>query len=159
MSAMASQITSISIAYSTVWSKKAPKLRVTGLCEGNSPFAGEFPAQWASNSGRRFHFMTSSCHDNLPWTVSSATEEKEGTLDTNFLLLFYCFGVYCLHWGMGWITISQRLQKTTCLNKVLNLSEFILLNSLLQILTQIHFHLIQIKTSIRYNFCKHRQYM
>ena len=30
--------------------KKAPKLRITGLCEGNSPVAGEFPAQWASNA-------------------------------------------------------------------------------------------------------------
>ena len=31
-------------------SKKAPKLRVTGLCAGNSPGTGEFPAQMASNA-------------------------------------------------------------------------------------------------------------
>ena len=31
-------------------SKKTPKLRVTGLCEGNSPVTGEFPAQMASNA-------------------------------------------------------------------------------------------------------------
>ena len=31
-------------------SKKTPKLRVTGLCEGNSPGTGEFPAQMASNA-------------------------------------------------------------------------------------------------------------
>ena len=30
-------------------SKKTPKLRVTGLCTGNSPVTGEFPAQRASN--------------------------------------------------------------------------------------------------------------
>ena len=30
-------------------SKKTSKLRVTGLCEGNSPGIGEFPAQRASN--------------------------------------------------------------------------------------------------------------
>ena len=40
--------------YSTVYSrqisKKTPKLRVTGLCEGNSPVTGEFPAQRASNA-------------------------------------------------------------------------------------------------------------
>ena len=30
-------------------SKEASKLRVTGLCEGNSPVTGEFPAQRASN--------------------------------------------------------------------------------------------------------------
>ena len=31
-------------------SKKTPKLRVTGLCEGNSPGTGEFPAQKASKA-------------------------------------------------------------------------------------------------------------
>ena len=30
--------------------KKAPKLRVTGLCEGNSPVTGEFPTQRTSNA-------------------------------------------------------------------------------------------------------------
>ena len=41
MSAMASQITSLSIVYSTVYSrrrsKKTSQLRITGLCAGNSP--------------------------------------------------------------------------------------------------------------------------
>ena len=32
-------------------SKKASKLRVTGLCVENSPGTGEFPAQMASNAG------------------------------------------------------------------------------------------------------------
>ena len=31
-------------------SKKTAKLRVTGLCAGNSPVTGEFPAQMASNA-------------------------------------------------------------------------------------------------------------
>ena len=31
-------------------SKKTSKLRVTGLCAGNSPLAGEFPAQMSSNA-------------------------------------------------------------------------------------------------------------
>ena len=31
-------------------SKKTSKLRVTGLCVGNSPWTGEFPAQMASNA-------------------------------------------------------------------------------------------------------------
>ena len=30
--------------------KKSSKLRVTGLCEGNSPMTGEFPSQRASNA-------------------------------------------------------------------------------------------------------------
>ena len=48
MSAMASQITSLTIVYSQI--KGASNLRVTGLCEGNSPVTGEFPAQRASNA-------------------------------------------------------------------------------------------------------------
>ena len=41
--------------------KKTSKLCVTGLCEGNSPVTGEFPAQRASNAENVFLLMTSSC--------------------------------------------------------------------------------------------------
>ena len=41
-------------------SKKTSKLRVTGLCEGNLPVTGEFPAQRANNAEKCFHLMTSS---------------------------------------------------------------------------------------------------
>ena len=34
--------------------KKTSKLRVTALCEGNSPVTGEFPAQRASNADISF---------------------------------------------------------------------------------------------------------
>ena len=54
MSTIASQITSLTIVYSTVYSdadqRKKSKLRVTGLCVGNSPVTGEFPAQMASKA-------------------------------------------------------------------------------------------------------------
>ena len=54
MSVMASQITSLTIVYSTVYAgadkKKTSKLRVTGLCVGNSPVTCIFPAQTASNA-------------------------------------------------------------------------------------------------------------
>ena len=54
LSAMAYQLTSPTIVYSRVLfrckSKETSKLRVTGLCEWNSPVAGEFPAQRASNA-------------------------------------------------------------------------------------------------------------
>ena len=54
MSAMTSQITRVSIVYSTICSgdrsKKTSKLRVSVLCEGNPPVTGEFPAQRASNA-------------------------------------------------------------------------------------------------------------
>ena len=54
MDTIASQITSLTIDNSIVYSdtdkKKTSKLRVTGLCAGNSPGTGEFPAQMASNA-------------------------------------------------------------------------------------------------------------
>ena len=54
MGVMASQVTGPTTVYSTVYSgadhKKTSNLRVTGLCAGNSPVTGEFPAQRASNA-------------------------------------------------------------------------------------------------------------
>ena len=54
MSAIEFKITSLTIVYSAVYSrrtsKKVSKLRVTGLCEGNLPVTGEFPTQRASNA-------------------------------------------------------------------------------------------------------------
>ena len=54
MGTMASQIISLTIVYSTAYSrrrsKKTSKPRVTGLCAGNSPVTGEFPTQMASNA-------------------------------------------------------------------------------------------------------------
>ena len=42
--------------------KETSKLRVTGLCDGNSPVTGEVPAQRAS---KFFHLMTSSCQSMI----------------------------------------------------------------------------------------------
>ena len=54
MDAMASLITSLTSVYLTVFIhaqiKENIKVRVTGLCAGNSPETGEFPAQMASNT-------------------------------------------------------------------------------------------------------------
>ena len=53
MSAMASQIASLTIVYSTVCagkSKNTSKLRVTGLYEGNLPVNGGFPSQRVSDA-------------------------------------------------------------------------------------------------------------
>ena len=54
-------------------SKKTSKLRVTGLCVGNSPGTGEFPAQMASNAENvsiwwRHHAKEQPC--NLTWWCS-----------------------------------------------------------------------------------------
>ena len=58
MGVVASQITSLTIIYSTVDSdtNQISKLRVTGLCAGNSPGTGGFPAQMASNADKMFLF-------------------------------------------------------------------------------------------------------
>ena len=52
MSAMVSQITGVCLLNRLFRcrSKKTWKLRVTGLCEGNSPMTGEFPSQRISNA-------------------------------------------------------------------------------------------------------------
>ena len=54
MGMMGSQITSLMIAYSTVYSdedqRKHQSSSVTDLCVENSPGTGEFPAQMASNA-------------------------------------------------------------------------------------------------------------
>ena len=53
MGAVSSQITSLTIVYSAVYTdgdKKNIKAGVTGLCAGKSPGTGEFPAQMACNA-------------------------------------------------------------------------------------------------------------
>ena len=72
MGTMASQITSLTIVYSTVYldADLTSKLRVTGLCVGNSPGTGEFPAQMASNAEnvsiwRRHHAVNDTTHHSL----------------------------------------------------------------------------------------------
>ena len=43
MGVMASQITSLTVIYSTFYSGADQRTRVIGLCEGNSPVTGKFP--------------------------------------------------------------------------------------------------------------------
>ena len=54
MGTMASQITSLTIVYSTVYSdtdqRKHQSSASLAICAGNSPVTGEFPAQMASNA-------------------------------------------------------------------------------------------------------------
>ena len=73
MSAMASQINSLTILYNRLFrrrSEKTSKLRVTGLCAGNPPVTGEFPAQMASNAEnvsiwRRHHVQDGICEGEV----------------------------------------------------------------------------------------------
>ena len=54
LGASASEITSLTMVYSTGYSgvdqRKHQSSSFTGLCAGNSPVTGEFPAQMASNA-------------------------------------------------------------------------------------------------------------
>ena len=65
MGTTASQITGVSIMYSTVCTDADEKKNHKGsallaLCEGTSLVAGEFPAQRASNAEKHFYLVTSS---------------------------------------------------------------------------------------------------
>ena len=68
MDAIASLITGVSIIYSTVCSgadkKNTLKLRVTGLCEGNSTMAGDFTAWRPDNAENAFIWWR---HHDFQW--------------------------------------------------------------------------------------------
>ena len=81
MDTMASQITSPTVVYSTVYfrhrSKKTSKLRVTGHCTGNLPVTGELPAQMASNAENvsifwRYHGVCPAIDANWQGRLSDA---------------------------------------------------------------------------------------
>ena len=88
MGAMASQITSLTIVYSTVYSatdEKTSKLLVTGLCEGNSPVTGDIPAQRASNAENVSIWWHH--YEKLPWHVSCSSPRYScGTISMKFIL-------------------------------------------------------------------------
>ena len=88
MSAMASQITSLTIVYSTVYagrSKKTSKLRATGYFAGNSPAIGEFPTQRANNAENvsiwwRHHVKARCLALEQPYNLLSTNEATPGDM-------------------------------------------------------------------------------
>ena len=75
MGVIASRNTSLTIVYSTVYSrrrsKKTSELRVIGLCARNSPGTGEFPAQMASYAENVFIWWR---HHDVMIAVTMYTE-------------------------------------------------------------------------------------
>ena len=69
---MASQITKVTIVYSTFYSgaDQRKQFRVVGLCVGNSPVTGEFPAQMASIAEN----VSISCRHHITKTKQSTTK-------------------------------------------------------------------------------------
>ena len=101
MGMMASQITSLTVVYSTVYSdanqRKISKLRVPGLCVGNSPGpvreftgTGEFPAHRASNA-EMFPFddviMVLITMAMMTWTTSNHRIDMCWSVSYSFILL------------------------------------------------------------------------
>ena len=56
--------------------KETSKLRITGLCVGNSPITGEFPAQRAKNAQKYFHLMSSSYLRTVNWLMKLAAYQR-----------------------------------------------------------------------------------
>ena len=98
-------------------SKKTPKLRVTGLCVGNSSMTGEFPTQMASNTenvsiGWRHHVHENFAQRPIKYHVTSL-----------FMILssFVCCCCCCYHyhlssrisscrgWGKGYIGFTMSV--------------------------------------------------
>ena len=77
-------------------SKITSKLRVTGLCAGNSPGTGEFPAQMASNAENasvwwRHHIMLGNMHRVTMKYIDNTSKEstKNDDIPTKFLQNVY----------------------------------------------------------------------
>ena len=118
MGVMASQITSLKIVQSTVYSKrrsrKTSKLRVTCLWAGNSPVTGEIPAQRASNAETasiwwRHHVLaryrlTTNHHLKGCWT--SLAFSVSPVYDKHRALLYNC-GVYYFEISVWNITVLK----------------------------------------------------
>ena len=68
-------------------SKKTSKLRVTGLCAGNSPVTGEFPTQMASNAKNVSIWWRH--HDNNFKSVIERVARQKHVLRVTFLSISY----------------------------------------------------------------------
>ena len=84
--------------------RRSKKLRVTGLCAGNSPATGEFPAQRASNTENVFHLMTSS------WCTYGW-----GSRGDRLSMLFLFRWPPCQRSDMTLVEVSQRASKALCI--------------------------------------------
>ena len=95
------QITSLTIVYLTAYS--GSKLRVTGLCAGNSPVTGEFPVQMASNAEK----ISIWWRHRVEWCLSCSNINM--FLDIRGVLVYkniknYPLANLCHHWFRQWLT-------------------------------------------------------
>ena len=109
-------------------SKKTSKLRVIGLCAGNSPVAGEFPAQRASNEE---NISISWRHHASEWTIFIPLIHSQLILGTWIVnrhkLTFFSewkITSFCRHDIISWLIslialMGDRLDDYRCYNKCL----------------------------------------
>ena len=100
MGAIASQVTSLTSLLNRLFrrrSKKTSKLRVTGLCAGNSPITGEFPARTRKMFSFDFAIMI---YGTGIWMHDSFTSRILWTIGTS--------GRFCLSHQMSDINNSLR---------------------------------------------------
>ena len=81
-------------------SKKTSKPRVTGLCEGNSPVTGEFPAQGASNTENvSIWWRHHEWQDHRPQATSGKYFQNCNILSNEcHTLITYVLGQHCNYW-------------------------------------------------------------
>ena len=118
MSAMASKITGLTIVYSRRRSKKTSKLRVTGLCEGNSPVTGEFPTQRASNAENVF----------ICWRHHAMDSSPKRPLIRSFrvfaMLNVLVFNSVALTWTQPWFLTPCRNRRHSLRNLITQWNSF-----------------------------------
>ena len=97
-------------------SKETPKLRVTGLCAGNSPVTGEFPAQMASNAENvsicwRHHVLTPApSHTDTHFQMCYLSTTTRCTICSYCVLFSYHGFVHVGKWNDGNTRIGQICQ-------------------------------------------------
>ena len=90
------------------WSRKTSKLRVTGLCEGNSPVTGEFPAQRASNAENVFIVRRAGLlwsQQDFEWRWSVPLFKCLTVLEFSFILFDLCLLITFFNFIMNYVPI------------------------------------------------------
>ena len=115
-------------------SKKTSKLRVTGLCAGNSPGTGEFPAQMASNAENvsiwwRHHDM----HQLLSNEVNKITEtfNQIGLITITVKILYSTFRRRLCPYA--WTTCTMQSHYIEYVNILKNTHDWMMVSPMISI--------------------------
>ena len=87
-------------------SKRTSKLLVTGLCEGNSPVAGEFPTQRASNAENVSIWWRHHVGKHASWSCLPCICSFEGDMEIGWFLFSQQLTYPCLYCVVSYIQMS-----------------------------------------------------